>query len=194
MYPLHKNLWFYQRANSLWTERFLCKLYRINVKEPIPRFWWLFRLVQEIWHHLRDLSHIKLLSSLEMHLWQTRHVHPLFSFLWNFSSAAYHPVRLKYFFTRWISIFSSRRSSINRSLLEPSIAATTLTLFVKHSGKIPSFSERLNFEKGLGLLTTPPCFFCLLQSDNCGFGSPRSSFLFHFSRHFNFGIKSIILI
>ena len=186
MYPLHKNLWFYQRANSLWTERFLCKLYRINVKEPIPRFWWLFRLVQEIWHHLRDLSHIKLLSTSEMHLWQARHVHPFFSFLWKFSRAAYHPVWLKYFSTRWISIFSSRRWSINRSLLEPSIAATTLTFFVKHSSMTLSFSKRLNFEKGLGLLITPSCFFYLLQSDNYGVGSPRSSFLFHFSRHCNF--------
>ena len=50
----------------------------------------LFRLVQERWHHLKDLSQIALLPSLEMCLWQVRHVQPLFSFLWNFSNAAYH--------------------------------------------------------------------------------------------------------
>ena len=128
----------------------------------------LFRLVQERWHHLRHLSQITLLSSLEMCLWQARHTHPLFSFLWKFSSAAYHPVWLKYFSPRWISIFSSRtvsgialkpnRLSIDRSL-EPSIAATTSTLFVKHSSMTLSFSNGLSFEKGLGLLITPLCFF-----------------------------------
>ena len=128
----------------------------------------LFRLVQERWHHFRHLSQITLLSSLEMCLWQVRHVHPLFSFLWKFSSAANHPVWLKHFSTWWISIFSSRtvsgialksnRSSIDRSL-ELSIAATTLTLFVKHSNTTLSFSNGLSFEKGLGLLITPLCFF-----------------------------------
>ena len=154
----------------------------------------LFRLVQERWHHLRHLPQKTFFSSLEICLWQARHVHRLFSFLWKFSSAAYHPVWLKYFSTRWISIFSSRtvsgialkpnRSSIDRSL-EPSIAATTLTLFVKHSSMTLSFSNGLSFEKGLGLLITP-LLFCLRQSDNYDFCSSRSSFLFHFWSHFNF--------
>ena len=156
VYPLHKNLWFYQCTKSLWTRRFLCKLYRTIFTEPIGG---LFRLVQERWHHLRHLSQITLLSSLEMCLWQARHTHPLFSFLWKFSSAAYHPVWLKYFSPRWISIFSSRtvsgialkpnRLSIDRSL-EPSIAATASTLFVKHSSMTLIFSNGLSFEKGLG--------------------------------------------
>ena len=153
----------------------------------------LFRLVQERWHHLRNLSQITLLSSLEMCLWQARQVQPLFSFLWKFSSPAYHPIWSKYFSTRWISIFSSRtvsgialkpnKSSIHRSL-ESSIAATTLTLFVKHSSMTLSFSNGLSFEKGLGLLIKS--LFCLRQSDNRGFYSPRSFFLFHFWRDFNF--------
>ena len=72
-------------------------------------------------------------------------------------------VWLKYFSTRWTSIFSSRavsgialkpnRSSIGRSL-KPSIAATTWILFAKHCSMILSFSNRLDFEKGLGLLIT----------------------------------------
>ena len=93
---------------------------------------------------------------------------PTFLFLWKCSSAAYHPVWSKYFSTRWISIFSLQivsgitlkpdRSSIGRSL-EPSVVATTLTLFVKHSSMTLSFSNGLSFEKGLGLLITPLCFF-----------------------------------
>ena len=155
----------------------------------------LFRLVKEMWHHPRHLSQIALLSNLEMCLWQTRHVHPLFSFLWKFSSAACHPVWLNYFSMRRTSIFSSQtvsgialepnRLSIDIGL-EPSIAATTLTLLVKHSSMTLSFSIGLSFEKGLSLLITPLCFFYLRQSDNCGFCSPRSSFLFHFWRYFNF--------
>ena len=77
VYPLHKNLWFYQCTKSLWTRRFLCKLYRTIFTEPIGG---LFRLVQERWHHLRHLSQITLLFSLELRLWQARHVHALFSF------------------------------------------------------------------------------------------------------------------
>ena len=154
-----------------------------------------FRLVLENWNHLWHLSQITLLSSLEMCLWQTRHVYPLFSFLWKFSSAAYHPAWLKYFSTRLISMFSSwtlsgialkpNRLSIDKSL-EPSIAATTLTLFVSHSSMTLSFSNGRNFEKGLCLLITILCFFFLRQFNNCGVCSPRSSFLSHFWRHFNF--------
>ena len=152
MYPLHKNLWFYQ-CPSLSEQ----KDSYINLQALQNQFLDcgdLFRLVQERWHHLRHLSQITLLSSLEMCLWQARHVHPLFSFLWNCIPSVW----LKYFSTRWISIFSSRavsgialkpnRSSIGRSL-EPSIAATTWTLFVKHSNMILSFSNGLSFEKGL---------------------------------------------
>ena len=151
MYPLHKNLWFYQ-CPSLSEQ----KDSYINLQALQNQFLDcgdLFRLVQERWHHLRHLSQITLLSSLEMCLWQARHVHPLFSFLWNCIPSVW----LKYFSTRWISIFSSRavsgialkpnRSSIGRSL-EPSIAATTWTLFVKHSSMILSFSNGLSFEKG----------------------------------------------
>ena len=73
---------------------------------------------------------------------------------------------LKYFSTRWISMLSwalsgiavkPNRSSIGRSL-EPSIALTTWTLFVKHSSMILSFPNGLSFEKVLGLLITPLCF------------------------------------
>ena len=40
----------------------------------------LFRLVQERWYYLRHLSQITLHSSLEMCLWQARHIQQLFSF------------------------------------------------------------------------------------------------------------------
>ena len=93
---------------------------------------------------------------------------PTFLFFMELFQCCITSVWLKYFSTRWISIFSSRtvsgialkpnRSSIGRSL-EPSIAVTTWTLFVNHSSMILSFSNGLSFEKGLGLLITPLCFF-----------------------------------
>ena len=170
---------------SLWTERSLCKSlqnYFLDFNSC------LFRLVQERWHHLRHLSQIALLSSLEIRLWKSRHVQAFFSFLWKSSGAACHPVWLKYFSMRWTVsgiALKPNRSSIDGSL-EPSRTATTLTLFVKHSSMALSFSNGLSFRKGLGLLLTPLCFFCLRQSDNCGVCSLWSSFLFHFWRYFNF--------
>ena len=92
---------------------------------------------------------------------------PTFLFFMELFQCCITSLWLKYFSTRWISIFSSRtvsgialkpnRSSIGRSL-EPSIAAATWTLFVNNSSMTLSFSNRLNFEKGLGLLITPLCF------------------------------------
>ena len=120
---------------------------------------------------------------------------PTFLFFMELFQCCITSLWLKYFSTRWISIFSSRtvsgialkpnRSSIEGSL-EPSMAATALTLFVKHSSMTLSFSNRLSFQKDLNLLITPLWCFSLRQSDNCGFCSPWSSFLFHFWSHFNF--------
>ena len=160
----------------------------------------LFRLLQERWHHLRHLtiSGIFHIFYYLFSFWDalvTSKARPLTIFFFiELFQCCIPSVWLKYFSTRWISIFSSRavsgialkpnRSSFGRSL-DPSIAATTWTLFVKHSSMILSFSNGLSFEKGLGLLITP-LLFGLQQSDNCGFCSPGSSFLFHFWRHFNF--------
>ena len=145
-------------------------------------------------HHLRHLSHLLLLIFF-LRCACDKQARPLTIFFFiELFQCCIPSVWLKYFSTRWISIFSSRavsgialkpnRSSFGRSL-DPSIAATTWTLFVKHSSMILSFSNGLSFEKGLGLLITP-LLFGLQQSDNCGFCSPGSSFLFHFWRHFNF--------
>ena len=185
MYTLRKNPWFCQCTMSLWTERSLCKSLQNHFLDFNSC---LFRLVQERWHHLRHLSQIALLSSLEIRLWKSRHVQAFFSFLWKSSGATCHPVWLKYFSMRWTVsgiALKPNRSSIDGSL-EPSRTATTLTLFVKHSSMALSFSNGLSFRKGLGLLLTPLCFFCLRQSDNCSVCSLWSSFLFHFWRYFNF--------
>ena len=65
---------------------------------------------------------------------------------WIFSSQAVFGITL-----------NSSRSSIDKSL-KASIAATTLTLLVKHSRMDLSFCNGLSFEKGLGLPITPLYF------------------------------------
>ena len=50
----------------------------------------------------------------------------------------------------------------------------------------PILFQRAKLWEGLGLTGNTSLLFGLRQSDNCGFCSPRSSFLFRSWRHFNF--------
>ena len=125
--------------------------------------------MQERWHHLRHLSQIALLSSLKMHLWQARDVHPLFSFLMEIFQCCMPSSLIKiYLYAMNINIFITNcmwyrlktKQVINWQKSWTIISSNNINLVCEaYSSMTPSFSNGLSFEKGLGLLITPLCFF-----------------------------------
>ena len=150
----------------------------------------LFRLVQERWHHLRHISQISLLSSLKMHLWQARDVHPLFPFFMEIFQCCLPSSLTKiYLYAMNINVFITNcmwyrlktKQVINWQKSWTIISSNNINLVCEaYSSMTPSFSNGLSFEKGLGLLITPLCFFCLQQADNCGFLLPSVFLSFSF--------------
>ena len=101
-------------------------------------FLFAFLFFMKVLQHFISLSLIK------------RFLYPMNTWIWIFSSQTVFGIAL-----------NQNRPSIDKSL-KASIAATTLTLFVKHSSMTLSFYIGLSFEKDLGLLIT------LLCSSPCG--------------------------
>ena len=150
---------------------FLCKLYRTKFTEPIPRFWFLSFWVSAGKMTPPQASFTDSTTFFFKDLWQARDVHPLFSFFMEIFQCCMPSSLIKiYLYAMNINIFITNcmwyrlktKQVINWQKSWTIISSNNINLVCEaYSSMTPSFSNGLSFEKGLGLLITPLCFFCL---------------------------------